>query len=57
MALFIHGQQTEATSRLDFLWKRQAHGEIKIISFTIQIIREKILSLEIKDVKINIKDI
>ncbi|KAB7494457.1 Adenylate cyclase type 6 [Armadillidium nasatum] len=27
IALYIHGQQTEATSRLDFLWKLQANEE------------------------------
>ncbi|CAL4115515.1 unnamed protein product, partial [Meganyctiphanes norvegica] len=27
VALFIHSQQTETTSRLDFLWKLQAHEE------------------------------
>ncbi|XP_063601774.1 adenylate cyclase type 5-like isoform X2 [Penaeus indicus] len=27
IAFFIHAQQTEATSRLDFLWKLQAHEE------------------------------
>ena len=27
VALFIHSQQTETTSRLDFLWKLQAHGK------------------------------
>ena len=26
VALFIHGHQTEATTRLDFLWKLQATG-------------------------------
>ena len=26
IALFIHGHQTEATTRLDFLWKLQATG-------------------------------
>lgn len=25
-ALIIHGRQTEATNRLDFLWKLQATG-------------------------------
>ena len=27
IALIIHGHQTEATYRLDFLWKLQATGE------------------------------
>ncbi|XP_076034454.1 adenylate cyclase type 6-like isoform X2 [Oratosquilla oratoria] len=27
VAFFMHGQQTEATSRLDFLWKLEAHEE------------------------------
>jgi hypothetical protein len=29
VALVIHGQQTEATYRLDFLWKLQATGMMK----------------------------
>lgn len=28
LALILHGQQTEATYRLDFVWKLQATGKI-----------------------------
>ena len=30
VALFIHGHQTEATTRLDFLWKLQATGIVLV---------------------------
>jgi hypothetical protein len=36
VALIIHSQQTEATYRLDFLWKLQATGKTKhsVIGYT-----------------------
>lgn len=32
IALILHGQQTEATYRLDFVWKLQATGIIRLFS-------------------------
>ena len=36
VAFVIHGQQIEATSRLDFLWKLQATGDICFLIFLLE---------------------
>lgn len=33
VALIFHGHQTEATYRLDFIWKLQATGMLTIVEF------------------------
>lgn len=38
VALFMHARQTETTSRLDFLWKLQAHGQSLVIFVTLHIL-------------------